>query len=150
MEYLYKLPRYSGNLDIMIINQRITIIRRTVPRRTNVNEELQWLGNSLGLFNLRDKDKSCFRIFIELLKEARRNEGLTSDELAYRLGLSRGTVVHHLNKLMEAGIVVFEKGAYKLRVQNLEVLIDELNKDIQRTMTDLKDIAANIDKEMGL
>ena len=52
------------------IHQRITIVKIRKPVTTDVNEELQFLGNSLGLFNLRDKDKSCFRVFIELLKAA--------------------------------------------------------------------------------
>ncbi|MFW6449793.1 MAG: hypothetical protein ACOCZ6_01955 [Nanoarchaeota archaeon] len=61
----------------------ITIIRLKKPRSNEINEELQWLGASLGLFNLRDKDKSCFRIFIELIKNARiRDEPLTSDQIA--------------------------------------------------------------------
>ena len=51
-----------------IIRQRITIINVRKPALRTINDELQWLGSSLGLFNLRDKDKSCFRIFIELLK----------------------------------------------------------------------------------
>jgi len=66
--------------------------------RDNVNEELRWLGNSLGLFGLRDRDSSCFRIFITLLRQTKRNEVVSSDKIAERLSLSRGTVVHHLNK----------------------------------------------------
>src|SRR3990167_11073730 len=80
---------------------KITIISLRRPLEKTINQELQWFGNSLGLFNLRDKDKSCFRVFIELLKAAKANMPLTSDELAYRLNLSRGTVIHHINKLME-------------------------------------------------
>tara|TARA_Y100000310_G_C20698749_1_gene827737 strand:- start:3676 stop:4086 length:411 start_codon:yes stop_codon:yes gene_type:complete len=130
--------------------QRITIIKSNRPVVHDINEQLQWLGSSLGLFNLRDKDKSCFRIFIELLKSAKKKISLSSDELASKLSLSRGTVVHHLNKLMQAGIVVHDQGKYILRVENLEVLIDELQKDIKRTTEDLKDIAKEIDKVLGL
>ena len=130
---------------------RITVIRTSKPRAKTINSELQWFGNSLGLFNLRDKDKSCFRIFIELLKSAKRDEpGLTSDELAVKLNLSRGTVVHHINKLMEAGMVVNNKNRYVLRVSNLELLVDELRKDMKRVMDDLKEAASEIDKWMGL
>ena len=48
---------------------KITIINfdeEEVP--SQIDQELQWIGSSLGLFNLRDKDKSCYRIFITLLK----------------------------------------------------------------------------------
>ena len=134
----------------MIREQRITIIRISRPARQNVNDELKWLGHSLGLFSERDKDSSLYRLFVELLKNCRGNRPVTSDELARRLDLTRGTVVHHLNKLLESGIVVEGKNRYALRVANLEVLIDELRKDVQRTMDDLKEIARQIDEGLRL
>ena len=130
--------------------QKITIVRSSKPVSHNVNEDLNWFGISLGLFNLRDKDKSCFRIFIEVLKSAKKGEEMTSDELAEKIGLSRGTVIHHLNKLMSSGIVLNEKNKYFLRVQNLQALIDELEKDLQRTLSDLKEIAKEIDESIGI
>lgn len=130
--------------------QKITIIKTAKPVRKNLNEELQWLGSSLGLFNLRDKDRSCFRIFIEMLKSAKKGKVLSSDELAKMLNLSRGTVVHHINKLMESGLVISTGNKYSLRVENLEVLIEELRKDLERSIDDLKDIAGDIDQALGL
>jgi biotin operon repressor len=132
------------------IHQRITIVKIRKPTTNDVNEELQFLGNSLGLFNLRDKDKSCFRVFIELLKAAKRKQPISSDELAFRLGLTRGTVVHHINRLMESGIVVHEGKRYFLRVDKLEDLITEIRKDIVRTCDDLEEMAKEIDGELGL
>lgn len=134
----------------MRYSQRITIITIRKPAQKNINQELQWLGSSLGLFNLRDRDKSCFRIFIELVKTAKNNQALSSDELAYRLGLSRGTVVHHLHKLLDSGIVVPTERGYILRVNNLQDLIDEVEKDTIRTITDLKKMAKEIDESLGL
>lgn len=133
-----------------ITSKKITIIHITKPSVRSLNNELQWLGAALGLFNLRDKDKSCFRIFIELLKSSKKGIPLTSDQLADKLELSRGTVVHHLQKLMEAGIVIPEKSRYLLRVDNLEMLIDEIQRDTYRAFEDLKQVASEIDKWMGL
>jgi predicted transcriptional regulator len=130
--------------------QKITIFKIRKPIKKDINEELQWIGSSLGLFNLRDKDKSCFRIFIELIKNTKNNEGITSDELAYRLNLSRGTVIHHIKKLKNSGLVILEHNKYILRVNNLNSLVDEINKDIQRTYEDLKDVAKDIDRKLGL
>lgn len=132
------------------IRQRITIINIRKPAQHNVNQELQWLGSSLGLFNLRDKDKSCFRVFIELLKSAKSRQTLTSDELAEKLSLTRGTIVHHINKLIESGLVVHEGNKYTLRVENLKSLIEEVEKDIKRACEDLKEIAKEIDERLGL
>jgi len=135
---------------IHISMQRITIINIRKPVHKNINQQLQWFGTSLGLFNLRDKDKSCFRIFIELLKAAKVKRPLSSDELAYMLGLTRGTAVHHINKLMEAGLVVSEKNKYLLRVDNLQTLISEVEKDIEQATAQLKDVAKDIDSWLGL
>jgi predicted transcriptional regulator len=130
--------------------QKITIFKIRKPIKKDINEELQWLGSSLGLFNLRDKDQSCFRIFIELIKNTKNNAGITSDELAYRLNLSRGTVIHHIKKLKNSGLVILEHNKYILRVNNLNSLVDEINRDLQRTYEDLKDVAKNIDRKLGL
>lgn len=130
-----------------IHHQKITIIRVRRPVQKNVNEKLQWFGNSLGLFGLRDKDKSCFRVFIELLKNAK-HRPISSDEIAFRTKLTRGTVVHHLNKLIDAGIVLHEKDGYMLRVASLEAVVEEVQKDFNRTCDDLRKIAREIDGEL--
>jgi predicted transcriptional regulator len=116
----------------------------------DMNDELQYLGGCLGLFNLRDKDKSRFRIFIALLKALKSNEGMSSDDLASRLDLSRATVIHHLKNLMDAGIVEEVRGRYQLRVDTLEELLEAVRVDIDKTIDDLKEVARNIDKELGL
>jgi len=131
-----------------IFHQRITIVRIRRPVRSDVNEKLQWFGDSLGLFGLRDKDKSCFRVFIELLKTAKQNRPVSSDEIAFRTKLTRGTVVHHLNKLIEAGIIIHESEGYMLRVASLEAVVEEIQKDFNRTCDDLKKIARDIDAEL--
>ena len=135
---------------MIYIRQRITIINLNKPSQYNINQELQWFGSSLGLFNLRDKDKSCFRLFIELLKSAKARNTLTSDELATRLTLSRGTIIHHINRLMESGFVIHEGNRYTLRVENLRSLIEEVEKDIKRACEDLKEVAREIDDRLGL
>ena len=126
--------------------QRITIIKSQRPEARDINADLQWLGASLGLFNLRDKDKSTFRIFLELLKSSKQKKPISSDDIAERLKLSRGTVVHHLNKLQEAGIIVSERSRYILREDNLELLVGDIEKDMKRACNELKQIAKEIDR----
>jgi predicted transcriptional regulator len=135
---------------MVTVYQRITVIKSGRPNKKSLNEQLQWFGVSLGLFSLRDKDKSRFRIFIELLKAAKTDKALSSDELARQLGITRGTVVHHLKKLIQAGIVSEEKKRYKLRVHGLGELVTEIQRDIQRTCEDLKTVAKDIDSWLNL
>ena len=129
---------------------RITIIRTRRPEKDNINDELQYLGYSLGLFSERDKDKSCFRIFIVLLKALKSGTKLSSDELAARTNLSRGTVVHHLNRLMEAGIVMSERSYYILSVDNLQELVELARGNINKTFDNLKSVAKNLDQKLEL
>ncbi|MFW5746109.1 MAG: ArsR family transcriptional regulator [Nanoarchaeota archaeon] len=129
--------------------RKITIIRASMPPNGTINDQLQWLGGSMGLFNLRDKDKSCFRIFIELLKVAKRDNSISSDELSERLMLSRGTVVHHLNKLMEAGIVIHRENHYTLRSNSLEGVLEEVEREMDRFFEDMRGIAEDIDRKLN-
>jgi len=134
----------------MHIKKRITIIRITRPAEPSFNEVLRWFGDSLGLFHLRDKDKSCFRIFLELLKSAKTGVGLSSDEIAEKTSLSRGTVVHHLNKLMEAGLIVQQRNRYYLRDPSLESLLNHLKRDFENTFEELRSAAREIDNILRL
>jgi predicted transcriptional regulator len=129
---------------------RITFIKQTKPSTRNINEELQWFGSSLGLFNLRDKDKSCFRIFIVLVKQVNIEKHLSSDEIAKNLNLSRGTVIHHLNKLMDSGLVVNEKGKYVLRVDTMQELVGNMRKNSSSFLDELEQVAKEIDKRLEL
>jgi len=129
--------------------KKITLISIRKPSK-NINEQIQWIANSLGLFNLRDKNKSCFRIFLELLKASKLNLGLKSEDLAKKLKLSRATIVHHLDKLMEAGIVINEKNYYVLRTNSLEELVDEIKSDIENCFKTLREVAKEIDEKLKI
>lgn len=130
--------------------RRITIVNVRRPSQLSVNDELQWFGSSLGLFGERDKDKSCYRIFLELIKAIKATGGLSSDELSDRLGLTRATVIHHLNALMERGIVRHEGNKYVMRGDSLSLLVDDLQRDMQRAMEEMKQAAEELDKMLRL
>ncbi len=102
--------------------------------------------NSLGLFSERDREKSCYRIFLELIKT--KKQGLSSDELAFRSNLSRATAIHHLNKLMDSGLVVISRNRYSLREKELNKLVLDIKKDINNTLKNIEKVAKKIDKEL--
>jgi len=72
----------------------------------NYENDLEWICRSFGFLEPRDKRKTAYRIFKEIVEAARYNKGLTSDELAQKLHLTRGTIVHHLNKMIKSGLVI--------------------------------------------
>jgi predicted transcriptional regulator len=126
--------------------RKITIIKVQTPEKA-INEEIQWISRSLGLFNERDKDRSCFRLFLEILRS---KHPMSSDELAYRLDLSRGTVVHHLSKLISAGIVVVQDNKYSLRAKNLESTLKKMKADVMSAYEEIEEVAKEIDKKLGV
>jgi predicted transcriptional regulator len=127
---------------------KITIIRTSKPHNLELNQEIQWISHSLGLFGDRDKEKSCFRVFVELIKSNKEDKMLSSDELAERSNLSRGTVIHHLNRLMDAGIVLNHRNRYMLRVNNLQSLINQIHRELDDYFRDLRKIAEEIDNKI--
>ena len=129
------------------MERRITLISIPRPQR-EINMELQWLGNALGLFNMRDKDKTCFRIFITLYRGTKSGHPFSSDELADHLAMSRGTVMHHVNKLMKSGIVIRNGARYVLRVEDLTTLVDEIKRDVDRMFVQMMDVAEDIEKQI--
>lgn len=125
--------------------REIRILNLKPSREHALNDELQWFSNCLGMFNKRDKEKSCFRIFIHLLKE---KGSLSSEQLAKRSNLSRATVIHHTAKLMDSGLVIRKENSYILRFNNLEDITKEIEKDVSSTFKRLREISKKIDEGM--
>ena len=125
--------------------KEIRLLNLDLPSDSLLNDDLQFFSNCLGMFNKRDKEKSCFRIFVHLLEE---NESLSSDQLAEHSNLSRATVIHHLSKLIDSGLVTRKNNAYLLRFDKLEDLVEEIEKDVALTFQKLKSMSRKIDEEM--
>ena len=131
--------------------RKITLIRQELPETSNINDLIQWYGASLGLFSPRDKDSSCFRIFVVLLKDIEAGEdGLRSEVSAERTGLSRGTVVHHLNKLQDKGLVAQADNEYFIKVDNLNTLTSLIREEMNAALDNLERVADDIDDQLGL
>lgn len=126
--------------------KRITIVKLRSPEKS-LNPEIQWLSESLGLFSERDKDRSCFRIFLAMLQA---KKPLSSDELAFKLELSRATVVHHLSKLISTGLVVIEDNKYTLRGKNLEQCLKKMKNDFISAYEEMEEMAKEIDKKLDI
>src|SRR3989338_794950 len=125
--------------------RRIIIVNREPPEH-NPSDELKWISDSLGLFDSdRDKERSCYRIFVTLVKE---KKPLKSDDIALNSRLSRGTVVFHLNKLMDSGLVVNEDNKYKLREKKVSYLIKKLRKDVLTTLKEIEEIAKDFETKL--
>lgn len=122
---------------------------RTLPS-ADYEIDLEWICRSLGFLENRDKKKTAYRIFKVLVESSTHNKGLLSDELAEKLELTRGTMVHHLNKMIRGGLVIYHGGQYKLRGRSLRNTIEEVQRDINRIFEDFYKVAETIDQTLGL
>ncbi|MCK5450062.1 winged helix-turn-helix transcriptional regulator [Candidatus Pacearchaeota archaeon] len=127
--------------------KEIRILNVDFSRKRVLNEELQMFSHCLGMFNKRDKEKSCFRIFVHLLEE---KGYLSSEQLAKRSNLSRATVIHHIGRLIDSGLVMKKEQGYFLRFDSLEDLTREIEKDVCSTFKRLRKISKRIDEGLDI
>jgi predicted ArsR family transcriptional regulator len=110
----------------------------------------QRLSRCFGFLEPRDKMKTAARTFASIVEVLREKGGVSSDELAERVGVSRAAVVHHLNRMTGSGLVVRREGVYQLRAQNLENTVIEVQRDVARVFENLRRIAREIDRSMNM
>ena len=120
------------------------------PTDKQINKDIEWVCSSLGFVSPRDQDKTAFKILKALVKSSKEGKGLTSEELTEKVKPTIGSVIYHLKRLMKAGLVVKMDSAYELRMKSLLSTIEEIKKDINLTLTDIKKVAQDIDNKIGL
>jgi len=120
------------------------------PAPGDIDEDIDFISKSFGYFSQRDKQDSAGKIFRILVKEACGNdEGVSSDDIADELALSRGAIVHHLNSFISTGLVIKEYNKYRLRSGSLQKSIEEIKEDIDRIFKQMEKIAVEIDEKLG-
>jgi predicted transcriptional regulator len=128
----------------------ITVKRIRSPAPGSINDDIDYICKSLGYFSQRDKQETAGKIFRLLVTECcSDSEGLSSDDIAERLKLSRGSIIHHLNSFITTGIAIKEQNRYRLRSSSLQKCIDEIKEDINRILKQMTKIATEIDVKLG-
>ncbi len=126
--------------------REISLVNAIPPEDNQINTLIQWYALSLGLLSSRDKDKTCFRIFLELLRNSKKHIAVSSDDLSLKLKVSRGTVVHHLKKLEAAGIVDSQGNRYFLTSESLEKLTLILKDQVNDIFEKIRGVAKQLDE----
>ena|SRR3989344_1231732 len=130
--------------------KELNLIKNKKPTGNDPNRDIIWLCESLGLITKRDKERNCFKVFSEIVKANKEKKYLTSEEINKTLKLSRSNVVHYLNKLIDSGLIIKVGSKYELREDNLILLINEIEKDVRLIFEDLKRVALEVDKGLGM
>ncbi len=130
--------------------KQFTIRKLREPTEKQTDKDIEWVCNSLGFVNPKDQDKTAFKIIKALIKSAKENKGLTSEEITKLVEPTIGSVIYHLKKLMKAGLVVKLDSTYELRMRSLLTTIEEIEKDISLTLGDIKKVSLEVDDKIGL
>jgi len=127
---------------------KLTLHTVALPKNENFDEKVAWICSSLGFFEKIDKGKTAATIFKEIYLAGMLGRVVTSTTIAQKIGMSRGSVINHLNNLLNAGLV--EKGGkyYFARHKTMQGIIDELEDDMLHTFLRIKRVAKEVDSEI--
>lgn len=129
---------------------KIVVRKIERPFSNDIREEFNWICQSLGFFEPIDKEKTASAIFKAILDATEQGNGLSSNEIAQKVNMSRGAIINHLNRLLNAGLIVKTGHFYVARSKSVYRLIQEIEEDIDRVFARMKDTAREIDEQMGL
>jgi len=89
------------------MSTKIIIIKEIKqPREENVANEIEWLCESFGFANRRDKNKTAMRIFEIMLQAAHKDLAMSAKTLPEKAKIARSTAIHHMDRYQQSGIVV--------------------------------------------
>ncbi len=129
---------------------KYVILDLRMPSSAEFDGDVEWVCKCFGFLESRDKEKTATRVFRALLEAMKDRKGLSSDELAEKTGLTRGTMVYHLNNLIQSGLVVHREGRYELRGMSLQRTVQEIKRDISRVFENIEHVAKGIDETLSL
>ncbi len=131
----------------MAISQ-ITLKRIPKPAVKQLDMDIEWLFKTLGLQRGRDIEKTGLMIFKKLLEFITEQGSVSTEQLSKELNMLSGKINHHIRKLIEAGLVERRKKRIYLSGESLSVAIEEIIRDIELIISDLREIAKDIEEQL--
>lgn len=125
--------------------RQIAIREIDTPRDADVEEELDWICECLGLGD--EKDQLAREIFREVILASREREGVSSREIKEKQHVTQAAVVYHLNIFQSSGLIIKQGRRYYLRAQTLDDTLEEIEQDMLRRMARLRRIAKKVQEE---
>ena len=128
----------------------LTIVRvKPVIRKAQKRDEqdgLERLCQSIQIVSRRDIDGTVTIVMRAMLEDAHGGP-VGSSELAAKAHLNRVTVIHHLRRLEQAGIVEHSDRKYRLCIDGFEEFVKQVRKETLRMFDETEELAAQIDRE---
>jgi len=130
--------------------QLFTVKKFREPTEKQTDKDIEWVCKCLGFITPRDQDKTAYIILKALIKAAKTKKGMSSEELEKLVEPTRSSVIYHLKRLIKSGLVVKIGSEYELKMNCLANTIDEIEKEINLVLVDVKKVSEDIDEAIGL
>lgn len=114
----------------------------------DIGEELAQLCRMMRIMSERDTDGTLPQVLRIMMVEGR-SKPVGGSDLSRISGLNRITIIHHLGRLEGAGLVRRTEGKYILRVQSAEDMLMEFRKEMERSFSEMDEIAREIDEQFA-
>jgi predicted transcriptional regulator len=129
----------NGNKEIVIRS-----IEKPSRGKENADTLIRWFCVAFGLSKSDEKESLEEKILKKFIYAAFKNEGLSSSEISFGKPIPRSTIIYHLNRFVELGIIVKRGRKYYLRAMDMASTIKELEYDMNREMMKMFDIAEEL------
>jgi len=128
--------------------QQISIRFIEKPDQNDAEGIIRWFCDVFGLSNPEAENPVEEQILKSFVEAARDGKGLSSSELDLEAKLARSTVIYHLNRFRDAGLIVKRGRKYYLRAGEMEKVIQEIGYDLERELRGLIDASKRLDMMM--
>jgi predicted transcriptional regulator len=118
------------------------------PSSDNPEEIIRWFCAAFGLST--EKNGIEEQMLSRFMEAAHREMGISSTELSQGSKLARSTIIYHLNRFLDSGLIVKDGRKYYLRATEMKKTIEEIEYDIEREMRRMLDMATEFDRLMQI
>jgi predicted transcriptional regulator len=129
--------------------RRIIIRKIEMPKTGEVEEDLRWMFESLGLKSGRDTEETSFKVLCELLEQLSEDRLIATENLAKSLNMEPPRINHHIRNLMDTGMFQREKRKIALSGGSLTAAIDEMRRESDAMFDRISEVAKRIDETIG-
>jgi DNA-binding MarR family transcriptional regulator len=108
------------------------------------DDELVSLCRKMRLMSERDTDATLPQV-LKVMMLRSRGQPVGGSELSELSGINRITIIHHLKRLENAGLVQRQESKYVLRVQSAEEMLLRFREEMERHFQEMDEMAREID-----
>lgn len=124
-------------------------VRRITPiiiRPRQDDDNIGQFCRSLQIVTRRDTDGTVTTVIRTMLNEYPKDL-VGSSELAQKTNLNRVTVIHHLKRLEDAGIVQKDQRKYRLSPRGFSDLVQRMRQQTEEMFEEAQNLARKIDEQ---